>query len=346
MPVLDKENLLEVERYDRFVKGSPYSIVTQDLSWAKVKNHWKNEQVYVERKGEIVAAMSLLIRPVGKYSLIYAPRGPVCNIKDIDLVMELLDCVNIIAKQYKAFAFRFDPEVERTKELEESFIKKGFIVRNDNFSKEDLIQPRFNMILDIKEKTEEALLKEFSPKTRYNLRVAAKNGISVRYSTSKEDLKLFYDLFTITCKRDGFLGRSFDYFIKIMDAFDDNKLRIYLAEYKGQVLSGAIAINYGRKMWYLYGASSNEKRNFMPNYAMQMEMIRWGLEEKCEIYDFGGVYVISKENGLYKFKEGFCRQKGVTEFIGEIERVYNKPIHWVFSHLVPSLIRMKKRIKQ
>jgi len=89
-----------------------------------------------------------------------------------------------------------------------------------------------------------------------------------------------------------------------------------------------------------------DKRNFMPNYAMQMEMIRGGLEEKCEIYDFGGVYVISKENGLYKFKEGFCRQKGVTEFIGEIERVYNKPIHWVFSHLVPFLIRMKKRIKQ
>ena len=118
-------------------------------------------------------------------------------------------------------------------------------------------------------------------------------------------------------------------------------LRIYLAEHEGQALSGAICIHYGNKTWYIYGASSNEKRNLMPNYAMQMEMIRWGLENGSEIYDFGGVYHLTKEDGLYKFKEGFCRQEGVTEFIGEFDKVYHSFFYYLFTKLLPSARKLK-----
>ena len=45
----------------------------------------------------------------------------------------------------------------------------------------------------------------------------------------------------------------------------------------------------------------------MPNYAMQMAMIRWGLETNCKTYNFGGVLNLDPNNGLYKFKIGFCR---------------------------------------
>ena len=57
----------------------------------------------------------------------------------------------------------------------------------------------------------------------------------------------------------------------------------------------------------------------MPNYAMQMEMIRWGIETGCSTYNFGGVLNLSPDNGLYKFKVGFCKEKGLEEYIGEIE---------------------------
>ena len=132
----------------------------------------------------------------------------------------------------------------------------------------------------------------------------------------------------------------------MLNTFDENQLRIYIAEHEGQALSAAIAINYGKKTFYLYGASSNEKRNLMPNYLMQEEMIKWAIETGCNLYDFGGVFILDKSNGLFKFKEGFCRQEGVTEFIGEIDKVYSKFWYFAFTKLVPIYQKIMKSIKK
>jgi superfamily II DNA or RNA helicase len=84
------------------------------------------------------------------------------------------------------------------------------------------------------------------------------------------------------------------------------------------------AILYGDKVWYLYGASSNEHRNLMPNYLLQWNMMQWAIENNCRVYDFRGVSGdISEDNphyGLYRFKKGFNGE--FTEFIGEMSIVY------------------------
>ena len=226
------------------------------------------------------------------------------------------------------------------------YVKEGYKVRNRKFGKNELIQPRYNMILNISGKTEEEVFKGYSEKTRYNVRVAKRKGVTVRYSRDVEDLKTFYNLYVVTGIRDKIASRPYDYFERMLNTFDENHMRIYIAEFEGEALSAAIAINYGKKTFYLYGASSNEKRNLMPNYLMQQEMIEWAIETDCDLYDFGGVFILDKSNGLYKFKEGFCRQEGVTEFIGEIDKVYSKFWYFAFTKLVPIYQKVAKSIKK
>ena len=100
--------------------------------------------------------------------------------------------------------------------------------------------------------------------------------------------------------------------------------RLYMAYLDGRPIAGTIAIAYGDKVWYLYGASSNADRNAMPNYLLQMEMIKWAIERNARVYDFRGVSGdISEDNplyGLYRFKKGFNGE--FTEFIGEMSIVY------------------------
>lgn len=344
MPILDKNNPAKVAEYTKFMEESPYANATQDLAWSKIKTEWFNEQVYVERDGKIVAGMSLLIRKVfGKASMIYATRGPICDLEDTNLVQELMKDVDKIAKKYHAFMFRMDPEVPRNEQLEETYRKLGYLVRNEECDKFDIIQPRYNMILNIGGYTFDELMGRFSEKTRYNIRLAARKGVTVRWSRDEEDLKKFYELYKITAVRDKIGYRPYDYFKKMLDAFKPEQCRIYIAEHEGEALSGAICINYGKKTWYIYGASSNEKRNLMPNYAMQSEMIKWGLEKGSEIYDFGGVFILDKTNGLFKFKEGFCRQEGATEFIGEIDKVYNRFFYLGFNKVIPQIQRLRSK---
>ncbi len=130
-----------------------------------------------------------------------------------------------------------------------------------------------------------------------------------------------------------------------MEAYNDpDVFRIYISEYEGEALSAALCFHYNDKTWYMYGASSNNHRNLMPNYQMQAEMIKWAIENGSKRYDFGGVFELNKENGLFKFKEGFCHQEQETEFIGEIDKIYNKPVYFMFSKFVPFLKNLKHKL--
>lgn len=346
MPVLDLNNANEVKKYNDFLLSHKGTSIMQTLEWGKVKKGWSLEAVYLEEEGKIVAAMTVLLKklPVLNSHLMYAAKGPVVDFYDIDKVNKLIKEAKPLIKKYNVFALRMDPELKREEKLEKLYSENGFKVRNEGKDKVSLIQPRYNMILDLENDTEESLMKRFSEKTRYNIRLSGRKGVTVRYSHDIEDLKKFYELYEITGKRDNFLYRGYPYFEHMLKTLNKENIRIYIAEHEGEALSGAICVNYGGKVWYMYGASSNVKRNKMPNYAMQFEMIKWALETKAKYYDFGGVFVLNKEDGLYKFKEGFCRQEGVTEFVGEFDKVFNKFVYFLFEEIVPFIQNMKRKL--
>ena len=82
--ILDKENKILVEKYNNFVKNSPYGHFQQDMRWADLKSNWESVYFYIEEAGEIKAALSLIYikdQKVGK-NFFYGPRGPVCDPKN------------------------------------------------------------------------------------------------------------------------------------------------------------------------------------------------------------------------------------------------------------------------
>lgn len=343
MPILDKNNKEQVEKYNKFLKDNNASAM-QDLRWGKVKSNWIQEAVYLEENGNIIATMTILLNkvPVFNSYMMYASRGPVCDVTNIALVNKLVKEADSVANKYNAFVLKFDPELKSNQKIRDMYTKNGFKILDNH----NVIQPRHNMVLQIENKTEEELLKQFSEKTRYNIKLANKKGVQVRWSRDKSDLKIFYDLYKTTTIRDKIGCRPFEYFERMLDAYDENEIRVYIGYHENDNLSSAIALNYGGKMFYIYGASSNKKRNLMPNYLMQWEMIKWGLENKCNNYDFGGVFEFTNENGLYKFKSGFCKQEGVTEYIGEIDKVYKPLIYYGYTNIVPSIQNLKKKMKK
>lgn len=348
MPILDKNNIEEVKRYTEFLNNSKYTRLTQTIEWSNVKNNWSHEIVYLEENGKIIAGISILIEKIDKLktSFAYSPRGPVCDIYDIKLVKRLIDEAYPVMKKYNAYCLKFDPPFKNDENLKNIYKSNGFIVSKSGCDHDKVIQPQYDAILNIAGMSEEKLMKTFSEKTRYNIRLSNRKGVNVRFSRSIEDLKIFYDLYTITTIRDKIGKRDFDYFKRMLEAFDEGHLRIYIAEHEGESLSAAIAINYGPEMFYLYGASSNEKRNLMPNYAMQWEMIKWGIEKGSSIYNFGGIIELNKDNGLYKFKTGFCREDGIVEYIGEFDKVYLKGKYRFIKFALPLLKKIRKGIRK
>ncbi len=332
MEILSKDRYGE---YEQFVQNHPKGHFTQSILWADVKKMWNFEAVVSKNeKNEIVGAIGVLIRkiPTLKYTVMYAPRGPVCDVHDAAVIADLTEGIKALAKRYHAYVFRADPDVESSDEAFAEIVKGlGYSIKEDSKTF-DAIQPRYVFRLDVKGKTREEILAGFHSKTRYNIRVAQKNNVRIRIGT-RADLKTFYEIMIETGMRDNFVTRSLSYFETMFDALGDH-LRLYMASYGGKDVAGTIAINYGDKVWYLYGASSNSSRNVMPNYLLQWSMIEWAIDSGSAVYDFRGVAGILDEShplyGLYRFKKGFGGK--FTEFTGELSLVL-KPFVNTFVNL-------------
>lgn len=335
MKLVDDSNR---EKFIEFNQKHPKGHFLQSPEWAKLKSEWKNEVVLSEDKdGNIKGAMSILIRklPYINSSIMYSPRGPVCDIHDKETFQDLVNGAKELAKKYNAFILRVDPDIpDNDEEFKKIAQEVGFKLKENVKDFSEVIQPRYVFRLNVKDKTEEELLKSFHEKTRYNIRLAGRKGVTIR-DGNREDLKDFYKIMQETGNRDNFLIRPLEYFEKMYDCMGKDYLRVIMADYNGKPISGAIAIYYGNKVWYLYGASSNQNRNVMPNYLVQWEMIKWALEKKCDIYDFRGVSGHVDEHhpqyGIYKFKKGF--NGDFVEFVGELYMVFKPLTNFAFNTL-------------
>ena len=320
MKLVDKTN---IDKYKSFLEKNERCNFQQSIEWAKVKEPlWKNEIIIVEDKnGEIVGSLMVLIRKIPIFgNLMYSPRGPICNIHNEKVLEELTNNLKELAKKYNAFVLKIKPDIKSNdKEFRNIVSKLGYKIKDNakNFSEE--IQPRYVFRLDIKDKTENEIFTEFHSKTRYNIRLAIKKGVTIKKGT-REDLSDFYKIMQITGKRDNFIIRPLKYFQKMYDKLGAEHMKILMAYYNNKPISGIINIIYGNKVWYLYGASSNEHRNLMPNYLLQWEGIKYAINKEKDIYDFRGVSGVIDKNhpqyGLYRFKKGFNAE--FTEFIGEL----------------------------
>ena len=336
MPILDKNNKNECKRLDAFFRNSEYSNYEQSFEFGKFKeNVWKTEYVYLEQNGKIVAGALILIRTVAKvFNIMYMPKGPIMDIYNKNLMTDFLKEVEPLAKKYNAFVLKMVPEIEYTDELVDVCKDNKLKVRSEFKSGLEHMQVQQNMVLDIKDKSEQQVLESFNQKTRYNVRLAERKGVTTRYSNSEEDLKKFFELMRITAIRDGISLRPYEYFKSLIEIYKDNA-RIYFAMYEGIEIAAALQIIWNDRVIYYYGASANENRNVMPCYKMQYDMIKWAIEEKCNYYDFGGISKKSKEDGLYRFKVGFTGDGGYKKYIGEIDKVYKPFKYYLFTKIMP-----------
>jgi len=337
------------QRFNEFVARFDTGDLLQSFEWGDLKSHsgWKPVRVIAERHGEIVAAASLLARAIPKVGrcIMYAPRGPVLDTRDTDLVNAFAAYLKQTARERGAILLKIDPPVPaEDTESEANLRRAGFTpIAAEGFGG---TQPRAVMQLDL-DKSLDELLASFKPKWRYNIRLAEKKGVTVDMDCPRSELPVFYELLKETCKRDGFLVRGLRYFEDMWDCLvPAGFMRLVLTYYEGKAIAGAIAYLFGDKAMYTYGASSNEHRNVMPNHLMQWTMIRWAKESGCKWYDFRGVSPKKEADesdhlqGLNRFKEGFSPR--FVEYIGEYDMVLSPGLYWLWNVARPRLQNLLK----
>ena len=334
--------------YEAFVQSHPKGNFVQSYLWGKQKPMWQWDAIAVRGEdGAIRGSLAVMTRKVpgiGR-TLMYGCRGPVCDLDDRETFSQLLDGAKALAKKYKSYVIKIDPDVPSSNTAFSSMLQSFGFRAKEGGKNFEAIQPRYVFRLNVEGKTEEELLANFHQKWRYNIRLAERKGVTVRIC-GKEMVPAFSDLMLTTGVRDGFVTRKPEYFAAMLDNLGEHA-RLYMAfDPNDTPIAGTLAIHYGDKVWYLYGASSNEHRNLMPNYLLQWRMIQWAIETNCRIYDFRGVSGdVSEDNplyGLFRFKQGFGGD--FTEFVGEMDLVLSPVIYWAVEHGTSVFKELRKQV--
>lgn len=323
----------ERDRFDSFVGRHPYGDYLQGWAWGDLKSAagWEAHRLVMERlsggphpetpENGWIAVATVLAHPLpfGLGEILYAPRGPVLDFGDVEVLRSFLTGVRSLFQGRGSVFLKMDPDVPDQAAARAGLRAAGTIAgrRRGRF---EGIQPRHVMRLSL-DRPLDGVFAAFTSKCRYNIRLAQRKGVSAREAT-RADLPVFYALLTETAQRDGFGIRAAAYYEHLYDHTVGCGLgRILLAYVGDEPVAGTWTVMLGHKAWYLLGASSNRHRNRMPNYLLQWEAIQWAHARGARLYDFLGV---PKEpdprnpiSGLYRFKSGFGAER--ESFIGEFD---------------------------
>jgi peptidoglycan pentaglycine glycine transferase (the first glycine) len=294
--------LQSLSEWEEFLKDYPDAHVLQSAAWGELKAGfgWQVERVCVENTGAQVLFRRL---PFG-LSLAYIPKGPV-GPNWTGLWPEVIQ----LCRRKRAVLLKVEPDCWEAQEAALAVKLPGF--RADGLP----VQPRRTILVSLAGQ-EEGWLERMKQKTRYNIRLAERKGVTVMPST---DVETFHQLMLVTGQRDRFGVHSLEYYRRAYNLFHQRgQVELLIAEYEGSPLAGLMVFAHGKRAWYFYGASNDAERSRMPTYLLQWQAMRWAAGHDCTEYDLWGVPDADEEAleaqfeqrhdglwGVYRFKRGF-----------------------------------------
>ncbi len=305
----------QAEAWDRLVISMPHAGPLQSWAWGEVKERygWRARRFLWSHDGEAAGAVGVLERRLpGGFALHYAPRGPLLYRPVPEALAAMCRSLRP-ALGRRGVVLKIDPEWSPEEGVSAAALEAAGLRR----SLRD-VQHRSTYFLDIAG-TEAEVLARVKPVTRYNIRYAARHGVTVRSGTDAALFATFFDLLQATAARTGFTIRPAGYYRDVLEAFAARgQGRLFLAERNGAPLGSVFIVLYGTRLYYLFGGSNLQYKELKPNYVLHWEAIRYAREQGCTTYDLWGIPLDPQPDhpgyGYYIFKTKFNGEQ--RRFIG------------------------------
>jgi lipid II:glycine glycyltransferase (peptidoglycan interpeptide bridge formation enzyme) len=318
--------ILSETEWEEALQRFPQAHILQLAAWGKLKAQfgWKPLWVANSKAGAQILFRKLPLN----FSIAYIPKGPLGS--DWTTLWPEIDR---LCREQHAILLQVEPDAfEGSTKLPEAGWLEGFKIETDT------IQPRRSSLVNLSQ-TEEEILAAMKQKTRYNIRLAEKKGVTVQLS---KDLKNFHRVSQVTAERDGFFVHSQDYYQKAFQYFaEGGHVALFEARLDSQALAYLMLFINGERAWYFYGASDDAYRNLMPAYLLQWEAMRYAKARGATLFDLWGVPDEDEEKlesdfmnrsdglwGVYRFKRGFSGR--IVRSLPAYIKVYNPLLYKLY----------------
>ncbi len=281
----------------------------QSLEWGEFR---KKTGVKVVREDQ----MQITIHPIPHtpWTIGYYPKGEMLTSQQTNILAR-------IARENKCIFIKCEPKVEGNwKPI------KGFVEGRPLFTK-------YNFVLDVTP-SEDELLTRFKQKTRYNIRVAEKKGVTALIDNSQQAFEKYLELTQETSKRQGFYAHSADYQRQMWNVLHQAGIaQLLVAKYQGEIITTWVLFKYGDTLYYPYGASTREHREVMANNLVMWEAIKLAKQWGLKYLDMWGALGSEPDPrdpwyGFHTFKAGYGARH--VEYIGTWDYVAKPMLYKIY----------------
>lgn len=311
----------DVGKWDRFLDGSRSSHIEQSSTWANLKQlyGWNPTWLWATRGSDICARCLILTRRINSLaSVAYIERGPIWRPGDHDALAAIMDAIYRFASSRRLaycaialpyFGWEAIPILESLQ----------FRPKPNPFPPTNV--GRATLLIDLTQTLNE-LLAGMSMTRRQNIRRASRRGVRVRLGTAR-DADVMRDLMWMTCQRRGTspAPSQRDYFQNLWKLLGTTgKMKFFIAEVDDQPVAAATAFLSGERLELWRVGWSGTHQDLNPNDLLHWEMMKWGKESGCRIFDFlhiepeharaflRGERVKDSYSGVTEFKASFGGQ--------------------------------------
>ncbi len=275
----------------------------QTSAWAEFRKTWGNE--ILETKFGILTLHKL---PFVKQKIGMFIKGPTPT-------KEMLADLKKIGHQNNLIFIKLEPNTEKNGLLIDLMKGAGAVMGKTLFTPT-------TFWIDLTP-AEDDLMKSFSSKTRYNIRLAGRNGVTVKEDDGDDAFDKYLELTRETVSRQGFYAHTEKYHRLMWSILKKAGIaHLMTATYQGEIITTWILFKWKNFLYYPYGASTEKHKNVMANNLMMWEAIKFGKKNKLSTFDLWGR---EEGKGFTKFKEGYNPK--VIEFLGTWDLIVNKPAY-------------------
>ncbi len=329
--------------WDDFVGGVQPNTFLHSWQWGEFNQATQHEiHRFGIYGGESLLAVALILYVRARRGhFLFCPHGPIFK-NDVDapeVMAALTDRLVDLAKEKKCVLIRISPLLPPTKQNDELFFQLGY--RNAPIH---MAHPELGWILDLTA-TEDKLLAGMRKTTRYSIKKAEKDGVTVTMSTDSKDVETFWQVYQTTFARQHFTPFSKDYLRAEFETFArDNNAALFFAHYKGDVTATALIIFDEHSAYYHHAATTQKHAGLTDAQLLQWHIIQEAKRRGCSQYNFWGVVPEDGKRhpwtGLSIFKRGFG---GREEAYVHAKDLVLSPRYWL-TYTIEMTRRWKRRL--
>lgn len=231
---------LSKEEFDKFTQEN-FSHYTQSLNHFEYRDKYKKDVHIVGVKnnnGQVIAASLLTeARALRFFKYFYSHRGPIMDYNDKELVNFFFKNLTSYLKKQNCLFVLVDPYIVIKKHTADGKTIKSYEHQNFKAILESLgykhqgysigYQPmsqiRWLSVLDLKNKSEDELLKEMNYQTRRNIKKTKEMNVQIE-DLNINETERFFKLFKMAEEKHGFSFRGLDYFKEMQKIYHDNSM--------------------------------------------------------------------------------------------------------------------------